>query len=98
MALRFRFLVGSPGSTRAPSARWDRCSGGPGAQPRAFFDDDFALHTVLEGSIVGLRAARELAAAGAHDPGDGVGFGLLSSSAILVHLSGGVIELHSTSS
>jgi PAS domain S-box-containing protein len=61
----------------------------------AFFDDDNGLHIVGEALVVGLfgllacwrRAGRTLQATF-------VGFGLMSSSAILVHLSGGYIELH----
>jgi len=59
------------------------------------FDDDNGLHMLSEALVVGLfgllacwrRAGRTLQATF-------VGFGLMSSSAILVHLSGGYIELH----
>jgi PAS domain S-box-containing protein len=59
------------------------------------FDDDNGLHVISEAVVVGLfglaacwrRAGRILQATF-------VGFGLMSSSAILVHLSGGYIELH----
>jgi len=62
---------------------------------RAPFHDGTVLHTIAEGSIVALFALlaswrgfnRVLRASL-------VGFGLISSSAILVHLSGGYIELH----
>ena len=62
---------------------------------RALFDDDSALHSVGEALIVALfgvlacwrKAGRTLQATF-------VGFGLMSASAILVHLSGGYIESH----
>jgi len=61
----------------------------------ALFRDGTALHTVFEGAIVALFAAlgsirrmgRSLQAAA-------VAVGLMSASAILVHLSGGYIEVH----
>ena len=61
----------------------------------ALFRDGTVLHTVGEGLIVAFftilasrkRASRVFQATA-------VGFGLMSSSAILVHLSGGYIELH----
>jgi len=93
---RFRFLVGLTWFHAAVIAlvgpvlgyKWE-------LSLRAFLDDDFALHTVAEGSIVALFALvaswRRL---GRTIQATAVGFGLLSSSAILVHLSGGVIELH----
>ena len=62
---------------------------------RAPFRDGTVLHTVAEGLIVAVFAAlaswkgtRRAVRASL------VGFGLISSSAILVHLSGGYIELH----
>ena len=68
--------------------RWD-------LDPGAFLRDGTVLHTVAEAAIVAVfaavggwrRASRTVQATA-------VGFGLLSSSAILVHLSGGYIELH----
>jgi len=62
---------------------------------RALFDDDSGLHIVAESLVVALfgllacwrRAGRTLQATF-------VGFGLMTSSAILVHLSGGYIEFH----
>jgi PAS domain S-box-containing protein len=93
---RFRFLVGLTWfhaiviALVGPVLGWDR-----ELSLRAFLKDDYALHTVLEGSIVGAFALiaswRRL---GRTIQATAVGFGLLSSSAILVHLSGGVIELH----
>ena len=93
---RFRFLVGLTWFHAVVIASvgtvlgWNR-----ELSLRALFDDDYALHTVLEGSIVGFFALvaswRRL---GRTIQATLVGFGLLSSSAILVHLSGGVIELH----
>lgn len=93
---RFRFLVGLTWfhalviAMVGPALGWNR-----ELSFHAFLDDDFALHTVAEGSIVGLFALvaswRRL---GRTIQATAVGFGLLSSSAILVHLSGGVIELH----
>jgi PAS domain S-box-containing protein len=58
-------------------------------------DDDSGFHVISEALVVGLfgtlacwrRAGRTLQATF-------VGFGLMSSSGILVHLSGGYIELH----
>jgi PAS domain S-box-containing protein len=61
----------------------------------ALFRDGTVLHTVGEGLIVAVFAAL-----GASDrlertaQATAVGFGLMSSSAILVHLSGGYIEVH----
>jgi PAS domain S-box-containing protein len=61
----------------------------------ALFDDEAALHSVGEAMVVALfgilacwrKAGRTLQSTF-------VGFGLLSASAILVHLSGGYIEFH----
>ena len=68
--------------------RWDLDAG-------AFFRGGTVLHSIAEASIVAVfalvgswkRANRTVQATA-------VGFGLMSSSAILVHLSGGYIELH----
>ncbi|HEY2989219.1 MAG TPA: GAF domain-containing protein [Candidatus Binatia bacterium] len=61
----------------------------------ALFRDDAVFHTIGEGLIVAAfallacwKGARRSVQATA------VGFGLMSASAILVHLSGGYIELH----
>jgi PAS domain S-box-containing protein len=62
---------------------------------KALFKDGTVLHTVFEGLVVGIFAfigsrsalSRTLRASA-------ISFGLISSSAILVHLSGGYIELH----
>src|SRR5918996_3963561 len=68
--------------------RWD-------FSPTAIFEHGTVLHTAGEGLIVAMfavvagwrRASRTLRATA-------IGFGLMSSSAILVHLSGGYIEFH----
>jgi len=61
----------------------------------AFFDDDSMLHVVGEGLVVAsfgvLACWRRV---GRTVQATLVGFGLMSSSAILVHLSGGYIEFH----
>ena len=62
---------------------------------RAIFQHETVLHTAAEGAVVAVfallagwrRAGRTLRATA-------IGFGLMSSSAILVHLSGGYIEFH----
>ncbi len=67
---------------------WELSSG-------ALFRDDTVLHTIAEGAVVAFFAGiatwgitrREIRATA-------VGFGLMSASAILVHFSGGYIELH----
>ena len=59
------------------------------------FDDGTVLHTLAEGLIVAtfaVFAGREGSSRALR--ASLVGFGLISSSAILVHLSGGYIELH----
>jgi PAS domain S-box-containing protein len=61
----------------------------------AFFEDGTVLHPIAESLMVAFFAA--VAAYGRASRtfrATAVGFGLMSSSAILVHLSGGYIELH----
>ena len=93
---RRRFLVGLTWFHAAVIAmigpilgyRWD-------LDPGAFLRDGAVLHTIAEGAIVAAfaavgswkRATRTVQATA-------IGFGLMSASAILVHLSGGYIELH----
>src|SRR5262245_3450797 len=63
--------------------------------PWMLFDDESALHTVGEALIVagfGLLACWRRV--GRTAQASFVGFGLMSSSAILVHLSGGYMEFH----
>ena len=61
----------------------------------AFFDDDTVLHTIGESLPVALFAGMATySGASRAFRATAVGFGLMSSSAILVHLSGGYIELH----
>jgi signal transduction histidine kinase len=63
--------------------------------PSAFFREGTVLHALLEGSLVGLFALLATCArAGRTFQATMLGFGLMTSSAILVHLSGGYIELH----
>ncbi len=67
---------------------WELSSG-------ALFREDTVLHTIAEGAVVAFFAGiatwdtirREIRATA-------VGFGLMSASAILVHFSGGYVELH----
>jgi len=93
---RFRFLVGLTWFHAVIIAligpvlgyRWE-------FTPHAFVDDGTALHTVAEGSIVAIFALLATwRRAGRTVQATAVGFGLMSASAILVHLSGGYIELH----
>ncbi|MGH7826941.1 MAG: PAS domain S-box protein, partial [Candidatus Binatia bacterium] len=68
--------------------RWD-------LSPAALFEDGTVLHTIGESLVVAFFAA--VAGYGRTSRvfrATAVGFGLMSSSAILVHLSGGYIELH----
>jgi PAS domain S-box-containing protein len=61
----------------------------------AFFDDDTALHSVGESLVVALLGVLACwRTAGRTLQSTFVGFGLMSASAILVHLSGGYIEFH----
>jgi PAS domain-containing protein len=61
----------------------------------AFFDDDSMLHVVGEGLVVASFGALACwRVIGRTLQATLVGFGLMSSSAILVHLSGGYIEFH----
>src|SRR5216117_1041771 len=61
----------------------------------AFFDDDSMLHIVGEGLVVASFGAFACwRRVGRTVQATLVGFGLMSSSAILVHLSGGYIEFH----
>jgi PAS domain S-box-containing protein len=61
----------------------------------AIFRDDTALHTIGEGLIVALFALLGgWQVGGRKIRATLVGFGLMSSSAIFVHFSGGYIELH----
>jgi signal transduction histidine kinase len=59
------------------------------------FRDRTVAHTILEGLIVAIfAAAASWKGRGRIFRATAVGFGLMTSSAILVHLSGGYIELH----
>lgn len=61
----------------------------------AIFQDDTVLHTIGEGLIVALFAFLGGSPLGSRKiRATLVGFGLMSSSAIFVHLSGGYIEFH----
>jgi methyl-accepting chemotaxis protein len=61
----------------------------------AFIEDGTVLHTLLEGAVVGIFAfVGSRAALSRTLRASAISFGLISSSAILVHLSGGYIELH----
>src|SRR4051812_31362835 len=60
----------------------------------AFFHDGTVEHTIAEGMIVGGFSLLALLPGGRAFKATAVGFALMSASAILVHLSGGVIELH----
>ena len=93
---RYKFLVGLTWFHAIAIAlsgvvlghRWD-------LHPSAFFEHGTVLHTATEGLVVAVfavlagwrKAGRTLQATA-------IGFGLMSSSAILVHLSGGYIEFH----
>jgi PAS domain S-box-containing protein len=61
----------------------------------ALFDDSTASHVVFEGLVVALLAFGAWRCSGGRSLNATlVGFGLMTSSAIFVHLSGGYIELH----
>ena len=61
----------------------------------AIFRDDTVLHTIGEGLVVALFAFLGGSPVGSRKiRATLVGFGLMSSSAIFVHLSGGYIEFH----
>jgi CheY-like chemotaxis protein len=63
--------------------------------PWALFDDGNALHSVGEAQVVAAFGALACwRRVGRTAQATFVGFGLMSSSAILVHLSGGYIEFH----
>ncbi len=80
------FLIAGVGPIAGYSWEWSA---------EALFKDGTVLHTWFEGVVVGIfafvgshtRLSRTLRASA-------ISFGLISSSAILVHLSGGYIELH----
>ena len=62
---------------------------------RSLLDDDSTLHVIGEALVVALFGILACwRPAGRTVQATFVGFGLMSSSAILVHLSGGYIELH----
>jgi PAS domain S-box-containing protein len=61
----------------------------------AGFHEGTVLHTIFEGLIVALFALAGSSGKGSRTfRASAISFGLISSSAILVHLSGGYIELH----
>src|SRR5918997_5662537 len=60
----------------------------------ALFRNGTVIHTVAGALIVGLFAAIATLTTGRAVTAMAVGFGLLSASAILIHLFGGAIELH----
>jgi PAS domain S-box-containing protein len=61
----------------------------------AFFEDDTVLHTIGESLVVALFAAMATwSRASRTFRSTAVGCGLMTSSAIIVHLSGGYIEFH----
>jgi len=61
----------------------------------AFGRSGYVLHTVAEGLIVAVFAAlASWPRAGRTFQATAIGFGLMSASAVLVHLSGGYIEAH----
>ncbi len=60
----------------------------------AFFQDGTTNHTIIEGAIVAGFALLAITRFGRTAKATFVGLALMSASAILVHLSGGYIELH----
>ncbi len=60
----------------------------------AFFQDGTTNHTITEAAVVAFFALLSLARRGRTFKATVVGLALMSASAILVHLSGGYIELH----
>ena len=60
----------------------------------ALVRDGTVLRTTAEATIVGVFASVAALTTGRALPPVAVGFGLISASAILVHLSGGAIEFH----
>jgi len=60
----------------------------------AFFQDGTTNHTIAEAGVVAFFALLALARPGRTFKATVVGLALMSASAILVHLSGGYIELH----
>src|SRR5438128_9105763 len=62
---------------------------------KALFHDGTVLHMILEGAIVGFFAGLgSLRRVGRTLQATAIAMGLMSSSAVLVHLSGGYIEFH----
>jgi len=63
--------------------------------PIAPFRDGFVLHTILEGGVVGFFAALgSFKRVGRTFQATAIAMGLMTASAVLVHLSGGYIEFH----
>lgn len=60
----------------------------------AFFQDGTTNHTIAEASVVAFFALLALASPGRTFKATVVGLALMTASGILVHLSGGYIELH----
>ena len=80
------FLIAGVGPIAGYSWEWSA---------EALFKDGTVLHTLLEGVVVGIFAfVGSRAALSRTLRASAISFGLISSSAILVHLSGGYIELH----
>jgi signal transduction histidine kinase len=63
--------------------------------PVAPFRDGFVLHTILAGGVVGFFAALgSFKRVGRTFQATAIAMGLMTASAVLVHLSGGYIEFH----